>query len=425
MRFILSLDAIDKIDCLREQYEKEKGLNIEDKPSMIGVPTFFGGTDVDTRKIQINFLEKLLIVLRPNLLKLEDITTPQQLQATDYAWKFFFTACWYVQSQNSAGSALSRLINTDLGVTTNNFFDEEDKETCYLTANRFINAPNALEDCNAAITEAGKKAFSEQEWNQFSTYLKQSCTKKPVEPQGNYPITRIAQPLFGAAFAYTGATVGLLSGDLLSHTNNVFKLTAVVGSSLLILGPIGPAGVAIFAPVIASKLVTAFCSITLAHVLGVTMGFVGQGVGTVVGFPLDLAYKLLWRFCAVIGGYYYPEPSVPLIDGLRITDCKVLISGVAIDITPINKLTKELAPLLIKDSSEEAPELNHDKKQIFELKEDGAMYLNGRAIILPNSKTQLPSELIYQLKQSFKPYLQSLEDHQSGIEEDSNPMALS
>ena len=50
MRYILPADALDKIVLLRHQFQKVKNINIDEKPSMIGMPTLFGGTDVETRK---------------------------------------------------------------------------------------------------------------------------------------------------------------------------------------------------------------------------------------------------------------------------------------------------------------------------------------------------------------------------------------
>lgn len=389
MRFVLPTDTIDKLKLLRDQYQQERQVNIEAKPSMIGLPTLFGGTDVTTRKKQIIFLEKILTVLSLNLKNLEEINTPEELQANITAWRLYLTACWYVQSQNSKNSALSRVINNDLGITAENFPDEEDKEICYATARRLINTKNALEDSNAALIKAGLKPLSETDWSQFSKFINDANEKKvSTSPYTDYPITSITQPLFGAAFTYTGATIGLLSGDVISRSTKVmsskFQLTAFIGSSLLILGPAGPAGVALFAPVIANQLITSFCSITLGHILAVSMGLLGKGVGTLVGLPLDLAYRLLWQACSLVGGYCSTDPKNPIITGMRIGDGMTIISGIAIDVTPVDRLPEGYI------------------KQIIEIKDDGLMYVDGKAIVVPSSGIQLPPEMVAELKIHLK-----------------------
>ena len=389
MRYILPTDAIKNLQSLRDHYQKEKKVNLEDEPSIIGVPTFFGGVDVESRKKQISFMEKILTVLGPNLKNIEEIRTPEELLSNSAASRLCLVACWYVQSQNTKKSVLSIEINKALGISAENFPDENDKDECYSTAKRLINLKAAFEEANAALIKAKQKPFSESEWSEFSDFIHKSHVKKELTASPtSYPITSLTQPLFKSAFSYAGATIGLIGGDMMSKTTQTmstqFQLTAFVGSSLLILGPAGPTGVALFAPMIASKLITNFCSITLAHILGVTMGMVGKGVGTAVGLPLDLAYKLLWKVCAAVGGYMVKEPKISSITGLRIADSKIVFSGIPIEVTPVGKLPKGKI------------------QKTIEFKENGSIYVNGKPIMVPNSKIQLPKEVLEDLKAHFK-----------------------
>ncbi len=405
MRYILPIDALDKICLLRQQFQISKNnINIDDKPPKIRLPTMFGGTDYETRKKQIVFLEKLYLILKPNLKRLDEITTLEQLPATITAWRVYLIACLYIQSQNSSGE-LNTLIDHDLGITAENFLDKEDKDNFYATADRFVNAPAALEEASKALLQAKQRPFTEQEWREFSEYIaKFNVKKESANTYTNYPITSITQPLFKATFSYTGATVGLLSGDVISKSTKAmslkYQLTAFIGGSLLLFGPAGPTGVALIAPIVASKLITAFCSITLAHVLGVTMGIIGQGVGTIVGFPLDLACNLLWKVCTLIGDYYHKEPKQPVLTGMRLSDGATIICGVAISVT----------------SEEEIAQ--HDKQQIIELKEDGSMYIDGKPIITPDNGVQLPPEAIEQLKEHLKIYAVELSKTPEAIQTD-------
>lgn len=389
MRYILPIDA-DKISLLRQQYQKLKNINLDDEPSWVKLPTMFGGIDVTMRKKQIIFLEKLYTVLRPNLKKLDEITTLEQLPATITAWRIYVIACLYIQSQNSSGE-LNTLIEHDLGITAENFLDQEDKDNFYATAARFINAPQALEDASKTLLQAKQRPFTELEWKDFSEYIaKFNVKKESTTTYTNYPITSITQPLFKSTFAYTGATIGLLSGDVISKSTKAmslkYQLTAFIGGSLLLFGPAGPTSVAFIAPVVASKLITTFCSITLAHVLGVTMGIVGQGVGTIVGFPLDLACHVLWKLCTWIGNYCHTEPKQSVLTGMRLSDGATVICGVVVGLTSEEDIAK------------------HDKKRIIELKDDGSMYVDGQPIITADKRVQLPDEVVEQLKEHLKIY---------------------
>lgn len=184
MHFILTPGCIAKFDNLRKAYEAEKHVDLNEKPSMIGKPIFFGGTDVVSRNKQVSFLEKVNSVLKIHLLHEQDIKTPAQRQVYIIAARFMMAACLYVQSQigsSKRNSALYRLTEDNLGITVDNFLDDEDKETCYLTAARLIKTPHALEHANVVLEKDGLKPFTEKEWKQFADFLNEMCQKKKLQ----------------------------------------------------------------------------------------------------------------------------------------------------------------------------------------------------------------------------------------------------
>lgn len=404
MRYILPADALTNINFLRVEYQKERNVDLDKSPSMFGTPILFGGTDVVARDAQTKFIKKMIVVFAANLLKEEQITTPEQAEASLTASRVILAACKYVQNQISKpkkNSALYRLINKDLGITAENFLDDEDKSICNLAANRLINSSiMAFEDANIALRKAGMETFTEIEWEQFSKYLADAAKKETtVNPYTNYPITSITQPMFGAAFSYTGATIGFLSGGMVSESTKIMstkvQMTALIGSTLLMLGPAGPMGVALFSQVIAGKLITSFCSISLGHVLGTAMGIIGQGVGMGIGLPLDAAYRLIWKACSIIGNYYtdYPNPST----GIRIKDGMRMIGGVEIKATTELELAElaksyELKQVDFKDSSVliEGKEITGDEaKAIEQLKLQLEPYSKELASVLTPEPTEL------------------------------------
>lgn len=354
MHYILPTGSVARFDTLRNDYQEKRKIDLEGPQSAIGMPLFLGGTNVEGRLAQICFLEKIKMLLQPNLIAEVDMKSPADWQANLTASRIMIAACLYVQSQiprPKNDSALYRIIDANLGITSHNYLDEADKEICNFAADRWISASaQALDEANAVLTKGGLNPFSEKEWRQFSKFIKKNCeTSQAVNPYTNYPITSITQPLFGAVFAYTGATIGFLGGDVISHSTQAmssrYKMTALVGSTLLVLGPAGPAGVALFAPVIAGKVITTFCSISLAHVLGVAMGILGQGVGLGVGLPLDLAYRLLWKACSVIGNQYNKATDITELSGIRIQDGMIVLAGIAVELTPESQLPLEYTKL--------------------------------------------------------------------------------
>lgn len=403
MRYILPPGAFTSINFLRDDYQKERKVDLDKSPSMFGTPIILGGTDVVARDAQTKFIKKMLVVFSANLLQDDQVQAMRQnvalwagqLEAHFIASRIMVAACMYVQSQISKPkrhSALYNLINRDLGINDENYLEDDDKLVCFMAANRFINSSlMALSHANEALRKAGMAPFSEDEWNKFSKYLSETCKKSGEDnPYKNYPVTSITQPMFGAAFAYTGATLGCMGGQMVSDSVQViplkFQLTALIGSSLLMIGSAGPMGVALFSQVIACKLITTFCSISLAHILGTAMGIVGQGVGVGVGLPLDAAYNLLWKACAVLGTYYSDAPNTTT--GIRIKDGANMISGME-----------------IKFLAESDPSLEHHQDlQSVEMK-DGSLYINGEEFTIPDTGIQLPPEVLEQLKLQLSPLI--------------------
>ncbi|ARB91879.1 hypothetical protein [Legionella longbeachae] len=392
MHFILAPGNLAKFDNIRKAYEIEKHVDLNAKPSLIGTPIFFGGTDVISRNKQVSFLEKVNAILKIHLLNEEDIKTPQQRQVYLIAARFMVAACLYVQSQingSKRNSALYRIIEDNLGISPENFLDDEDKETCYLTAGRLISTPSAFEHSNMTLQKKGIAPFTEKEWEQFSTFLKEMCHKKEIkDPSANFPIISLTQPLFGTAFSYVGATVGVVLAEGVSNSTSAIsprvQLTALVGSTLLVFSPAGTTGVALFAPVIATKLLTSFCTISLAHVMGKAAGYLGQGVGIGVGLPFDLAYNLLWSVCSLIARYYSKAPQFAVMDGIRIVDGATIIAGIPIQLVPENALPTGCT------------------KKTLEITEEGEVRIEGEEV--QDLPMQIPPEVLEELNKQIVLY---------------------
>ncbi|KTD82996.1 type IV secretion protein Dot [Legionella waltersii] len=393
MRYILPAGALLNIYSIRKEYEGERHVNLDETPSLFGVPTLFGGTDVKSRDRQTKFILKMIIVLRANFAREEEITSPEEWEANLTASRVVLAACLFVQSQISTfknNSALYRLINKDLGITSTNYLDKEDEEMCFLAANRVINSSlSAYSDANAALRKQNFPPFSEKEWREFSDFVATQAknAKKPVNPYTNYPVTTITQRFFGAVGTYTGATVGYIGGDVISQSSTALsskaQLTTYVGSSLLFLGTTGPMGVALFSQVIASKIITSFCNISMASLLGTIGGLLGEGIGVGVGMPIDMVYRLLWRGAETLISYSTTYPNDGRMTGLRISDGKSVINGIVLDYSTNTELATDL------------------KGKTVTITEDRKLLVDGKELKVPTDGASLPIEVINELKKQI------------------------
>ncbi|KTD41969.1 hypothetical protein [Legionella parisiensis] len=399
MHFILAPGRIAKFDNLRKTYEAEKKIDLNEKPSIISTPIFFGGTDVVSRNKQISFLEKVKVLLKIHLINEEDIKTPIQRQVYIIATRFMIAACLYVESQigsSKRNSVLYRIIEDNLGITSENYLDDEDKETCLLTAERIIKTPNAFEHANAALEKNGLRPFSEKDWKEFTEFLKgMSRTKETKDQFTNFPVISLTQPFFGTALAYAGATVGVVLAEGISNSTSAVsprvQLTALVGSTLLVFSPAGPTGVALLAPVIATKLFTSFCTISLAHIMSTAGGYLGQGIGIGVGLPFDAAYNLLWSICSLINRYYSKPSQLAPIDGIRVVDGATIVSGIPIQLVPEDALPQGYT------------------KKILEITDGGEIRIEGEEIKDSEKPVHIPPEVIEELKKQLAARTKALE----------------
>lgn len=387
MRFILPANALNDFHRLRAEYQEIKEVDITAKPAKLGRPIFFGGTDIETRRKQIEFLEKISLVIRPFLISdlhhSESKPTIEQWDLHFAAVKVMLGACLYVQAQLSGSkenSVLYTLIQKHLGVTKHNYFDDGDKEACFWAVKDFLKADH-MSASNRVQAAAQVTPLSPQEWDQFSSFIDAQCTQKSAASATNYPITCASRTVFGAVFGYAGATIGLLGAEVISRSAHAApfqnRLTALIGSGLVVVGP--QVGAALFAPVIAGKLITTYCNISMAHIMGISTNIIGQGVGIAVGLPLDVACKLLWNACAIIGARYYKgEQAMPSLNGIRIEDGAMVIDGI-----PMKLIAED--------------ELKHLGKTIIEVREDN-LYINDKPVVFTAAEMDQQGILYQQLR---------------------------
>lgn len=365
MRYILTDRLIKEIDDLRYKYQTEKKVNLNEEPSRFGMPTLFGGTDVITRRNQINFLDKIVQCTSQQLKPQEDIKTAESYQGYFTSAKLLLSACLYVLDQikgSKRNSALYRIIEDALGITKEHYLDDEDKLHCFMTARRILNDSSFFDKYNDLLKDQDADLFTEKEWDDFKSFVNKSCDNyESLQHTTSYPFTSVTDPAFTLAFQTVGLTLGCMASETFRTSTFINapkgKLTACVVGGLVFAGN-SPLSVSILAPVIVERMLSFFCTISFAQLLSMGMGFIGKGIGIGVGVPLDLAFKASKKATNLVGGLYFKEPNAPKLTGFNLQG-GLMIQGAAIKIQP-------LQPLKIQTVQ---PDLRID--------ESGAILING------------------------------------------------
>ncbi|WP_133137390.1 hypothetical protein [Legionella rowbothamii] len=357
MQFILVAGSIEKFKNLRKDYEERRQINLDKAPT--SWLTFFGATDVQTRNRQISFLEKTIAVLEHFLHKDEKFTTQHEFQANLMASRIVIAAALCVQEeirqtylQHQIGkceekSALYQLINEYLGLTPENFLDEEDKQSCYETANKLITTQDALTHLNHELQQLKHPGFTESEWKLFSDFIAQQQKKKttPRPPPSYLPVGNTFAPVFGETFYYVGLTIGWVVAGAVSSSSAAItprlEVTSWVSSALLFIGPTNIAGVALLAPTIASRLISTFCNFSFSSMSGTAGRLIGQYTGQVAGLPFDIAYNLLRATGSFLANYSSQPPSLAPLDGICIAKGVPAVHGHPIQ---LNVVPQQLMP---------------------------------------------------------------------------------
>lgn len=361
MQFILVSGCIEQFDNLRKDYEKERKVDLDITPPILGWPTLLGGTDVKTRRKQISFLEKVKNVLERFFHKEEAFNTPQEFQAHLMASRIMIAACLYVQNEigsSKENSALYRLINKYLGITAENFLDEHDKQSCYQTAYQLIKTQDVLTHINQELRELNHQEFSKSEWELFSKFIQAEETKRttPKPPPNYFPVSTLISPVFGEAFYHVGFTIGWVVAGAASGSSAAIsprlELTSWVSSALLFIGPTNIAGVALLAPTIAARLLSTFCNFSFSNISGKAGRCIGEGTAWMVGLPFDIVYNLLKISGTLIVHYTTQPPSLAPLSGICIANGTITVQGHPMQFNVVPQHVTAMPRLQISENGE-------------------------------------------------------------------------
>lgn len=349
MTFILNKDFISKLSTIRSDYEARSNippLNESSQPRAISL--FFGAKDVETRNKQIHFIEQWLSVLMKDLPSQEN--KEFDLNRCLRALQVMVGLCFYVKSQISesyvvlspSSSVLGQLIDEAMGITRLNPIDEEVRQTCLLSTDRYLSNSECREKVNSVIAP---ESYSEIDWHLLINFVKGQTQSMDMSFLRDYPITTYAIPLFSRPMELAGITIGFCAGQTIANTTKIIpvrdKLTAAISTGVfMFMGPGAGLGVALLAPTCASRILDTFCGISLAVVMGTAMKILGQGLGFGVGMSLDLSWKLLNKMSNVILTMQKEPQTAPT--GISLIDGSCFINGESVELVCLGQLNEPL-----------------------------------------------------------------------------------
>ncbi|CDZ78712.1 hypothetical protein BN59_03024 [Legionella massiliensis] len=333
MDFVLSDEFIIKLKKIRASYEALAKINLSEASQPYAISIFFGAKDIKMRNRQISFIESMLAYLEKDLPQTPDDSFDSQRYLA--ALQILVCVSFYVKSQidktytlplrSSASATLGQLLDDAMGLTYTNPLDLETQTYCLLAAKRLIQTPGCYETINSCL----KDSIPPKLWNDFTEFVYHESKPLNQNLLANFPATSIMIPIFAKPLELAGYATGFVLGDIVSKSTKLmpaqYALTTVVGSGLVLFVGSGGSLAAVFiAPTLASRLLDAYCGITLAWVMGNSMKLVGKGLGFGVGMTLDLSWKMLYSICSQIASLNNQKSlkltGVSLHDGQRIID---------------------------------------------------------------------------------------------------------
>lgn len=292
--YIFSESVLPKLREVREQYQFKRNIDLNKKPSRIGLPLFLGGTDVQARNPQIDFLEKMYTILA-----LQKETPPAPLDRNNLlAARTLIAVCLFIMSQLTSGSALKKLIIHALGITESNPLTDEDKRLCFHAAHILITQGDVCGRINQVLNTLGKSGICEHTWMDFEQYVHAEKALFPRPQANHWPCATLGSFIVGQAGYYAAAAAGTVFGGVLSErmVTSRFYLTTAVGTVAVLMN-VSPAAAGLAVPVVVHSFLTWFFKISLGHLTGLAGQLLGQGLGGMAGFCGDVALYFLVKSC--------------------------------------------------------------------------------------------------------------------------------
>lgn len=399
MCYVLPDRFLEKLYSIRKDYENRSGLKLDSSSQPCAVSSYFGAKDNNTRAQQIQFIENWLTSLATDLKPLLVFNNENEIQNHIKALSILVAVCVFTISKidssyimrKGSNSILQQLLTEALQLQKDNKLDTSTRNNCLLEARSWIHPYfNA-----ASINRSLETRFAECEWQEFRKFLKvELAHDASVNP---YPITAIMMPLFATPMRLAGYSTGYVLGDMLGKStqllDNRYTLTAAISSNLyFVMRSSFSMGALLLTPVYASKLLNAYCGVSMAWLLGTVMNIVGNGVGFGIGMTLDAGSKLLFNASSLIRNTIQSDARFPQITGFTLVDSQRIVDGIELKLidtssSPVNGLIN----------------VPSQKQIIFDIQKDGIfLQIGDETAIIPWDTHKIPNMEELQLKLAEK-----------------------
>lgn len=394
MTYLFPDTALSELSELRKNYELLIKAKLSESPQPYKVSRFFGATNFKARDKQIRLIEIMLSALDDKISKNLQFISKAAIIDHIYALRIVKACSLYILATATSGR-LRGLVKSALKLSNENKMTKESRGCALLAAQRFINQ-NTLE----SINKAAAVEFSESEWKSFSRFINKQCSLLEEKNLNNYPVTAILMPTFGIPLTLLGYGAGDLLGRMGAMASPIIpaqiKIAGALGGGLFwLMGNSGSMGIMFLAPTYASQLLKNFCGVSLAWLLGTTMGLAGKGIGFGVGMSIDIAFKLLYEACSLLAYAYHGHMPLAKLTGFNLINGQRVFEGMEIILEckeeGTNTDTKEL-----ENNTEKAEALQQHPFKL-EIKPEGLSVTIGdvEELISWNTMNQVDEEKKY------------------------------
>lgn len=372
MEFILSPNFIHKLNHLKESYESIKHIDdLSQAPQPYSISTLFGATNVEARYQQIVFLSGLSKFLDKHYKISEevapltsDIDIENRLlhdQMRLSATRCLVTACLFIQSMNSSGSTLNKLIAEALGNTDKNIMDKATLACCFKSTGQFLKSGDLFDRISAFLASHQSPSLCIDLYRAFTRYNDEQAALKIFS---GFPVTNMVYPVFVNPMRTAGYASGAMIGELLTRSTTLmsanYKVTAALGGGMyMLLGTRASTGVFFMAPTLAENFVRNYLTIAMAWLCGHAAGLIGATLAYSIGISADVSWMLVmgssrYAYKAIYGKALQEQPS-----GMSLIDGQLVENGIKIELLADDKIKSLQQIEFTVEKEDQAPVARH------------------------------------------------------------------
>lgn len=308
-QYVLPHNFLEKILHLKERYNKATNIDLDNAPQPYAISTMFGARDVESRCVQVEFLQGLAAFCTEEYaLQEETMFDNHELSEKDKIFKqiqsinalmTLFIAARFVYHKKASSGELHAIIKDAMGIDRINVLDQPTLGQCYKRTDEFLRKEEIFSHINSFLTSRNLPLISIDLFRELRMYTSEQAK---LPEYSNLKCTNAIYPLIVNPMRAGGYAIGAMAADFISRSSTMMgpngRAAAALGSTMVFFG--GGYKAAVFAaPPMALSLMNNYITIILAWACGNSMAFLGAVLSYSLGLTLDAT-----RIASIKAGNY-------------------------------------------------------------------------------------------------------------------------